>query len=310
MGSFSIRIVLLGTLQRVAAVLWRRARRWAALLLLGLCLPLYAAPLRVNVLLSEAGGSYSELAGALRDALDAGAFTLTIGTSAAPPESTDLYVAVGMKASLAVSHSTRPVLSVWTPRATVDAIKRPAFSALYMEQPIARHWALLRAALPEVRAVGVLYATLPMELPGLRRLARADGLVLHEQVVTEPAQLGANLAELIGKSDVLLALPDAAIYRRDTIRNILLQTYRQRVPLIGISRNYVQAGALCSVYSSPVQVAHQAAGAIEYFAANGHLPASQYPQEFEVSVNTQVARSLGLTIKDAAQLRAAIGWGG
>jgi ABC-type uncharacterized transport system substrate-binding protein len=36
------------------------------------------------------------------------------------------------------------------------------------------------------------------------------------------------------------------------------------------------------------------------------LPPSQYPKEFEVSVNQQVARSLDIPIKDAEKLRSEV----
>jgi hypothetical protein len=46
---------------------------------------------------------------------------------------------------------------------------------------------------------------------------------------------------------------------------------------------------------------------IEQYAETGKLSAAQYPNEFEVSVNMQVARSLDLHIKDADKLRREIG---
>jgi ABC-type uncharacterized transport system substrate-binding protein len=111
------------------------------------------------------------------------------------------------------------------------------------------------------------------------------------------------LDEVLGGSDALLVLPDQNVYNSGTIRNILLASYRKQVPLIGISQSYVKAGALCAIYSTPIQIATQAAEVIRQFGDTGKLPPSQYPNEFEVSVNKQVARSLDLLIKDADQLR-------
>jgi ABC-type uncharacterized transport system substrate-binding protein len=100
----------------------------------------------------------------------------------------------------------------------------------------------------------------------------------------------------------LLALPDSAVYNDSTIRNILLATYHRGIPLIGYSSGYVKAGALCAVYSTPEQIAAQAAQLIFKFKDTHKLPAPQYPQEFEVTVNPQVADSLGLQIKNATAL--------
>ncbi len=267
-----------------------------------------AAPLQVAVILSEEGKAYREFAAALREQLDKSSYALVVADSAALAGPADLYVAVGMKATASLAHGSQPVLSVLTPRAGIEALgPAPHLAALHIEQPIARQLALISAALPHVRRIGVLYAFPPYELAELQRAAAAASLIMQTRRVVEPAQLAASLTELLRESDVLLVMPDAAVYRPDTIRNILLETYRQRIPVIGISPQYVRAGALCAVYSTPGQVARQAALAIANFADTGHLPPSGFVQDFEVAVNTRVAHSLGLAIPDAGQLRTSIG---
>ena len=194
----------------------------------------------------------------------------------------------------------------------MDSVGKPdkrQISGIYFDQPIDRQLALLHAALPQARSVGVLVSADSAALQSLRRLSDETRISLHVQQSRMPDRLFGDLSALLGVSDALLVLPDAAIYRSDTIRNILLETYRQRVPMIGLSQHYVRAGALCAVYSTPLQIANQTARAVAQFAKTGKLPDYQYPQEFEVAVNTQVARSLGLTIKSAEQLRTEIGGG-
>jgi putative tryptophan/tyrosine transport system substrate-binding protein len=97
-------------------------------------------------------------------------------------------------------------------------------------------------------------------------------------------------------------VPDAAIYNRNNIANILLTSYRAQVPLFGFSPSYVKAGALAAVYSQPAQIAQQVAEIIQNLPANGPLPAPQSPRYFSVSVNSQVKLSLELTMDSEAQL--------
>jgi ABC-type uncharacterized transport system substrate-binding protein len=172
-----------------------------------------------------------------------------------------------------------------------------------MDQPLQRQLALINAVLPKATSVGVLYDTLPTELDSLRMLSSSMHLNILEQKVDQQHPLAGALADLLQVSEVLLVLPDNNVYRSDTIRNILLETYRAQVPMVGLSANYVRAGALCAIYSTPQQIAYQAAEAIEEFSSTGRLPSPQYTKEFDVSVNTQVARSLGVPVKDAVQLR-------
>jgi ABC-type uncharacterized transport system substrate-binding protein len=264
--------------------------------------------MRLTVVLSESGGAYQEFSTALKSNLSAQCI-LQIVNVGEPIQDADLVIAVGMKAASALSASTRPVLNVLVPHAGYDKLQRSpsaVTSAIYMDQPLQRQLALVASALPSTKSIGVLYSTPPAELGSLRKLTADKGYTLHLQTVDQAHPLASALSDLLETSEVLFVLPDAAVYNSETIRNILLETYRKQVPMIGISPSYVRAGALCAVYSTPQQIAHQAAAVIELFLASGKLPPAQYPGEFEVSVNTQVARSLGLSMKDAEQLRVEI----
>lgn len=267
-----------------------------------------AAPLKVALALSEDREVYLAFESALRNSLDSRQEIQILPSDAAAQA--ELIVAIGAKAAASFSGSSIPVLNVMVSRAGLDRIKHVSgggSSAIYMDQPMARRFSLLRAALPQANSIGVLISSETPELISVRQLSSASGIRLHIQNISAPEQLAGSLSELLADSEVLLVLPDAEIYRSDTIRNILLETYRQLVPMIGLSQNYVRAGALCAVYSSPLQIANQAALAVSQFARTRKLPDYQYPHEFEVAVNTQVARSLGLTIKSAEQLRTEIG---
>lgn len=270
------------------------------------CLPMaQAAPLRVMVVLSESGGAYQEFGSALQSKVSTqhSLHVVPVGDSV---QHADLVIAVGMKAANAFASSAVPVLNVFVPRAGFETLQRApshVYSVIYMDQPMGRQLALISAVLPEVTDIGVLYSARSAELESLGKLSSARRFTLHEQLVDQKHPLAKALSDLLVESEVLFVLPDPAVYSSDTIRNILLETYRKKVPMIGLSPSYVRAGALCAVYSTPQQIAQQAAEAIGQFADSGKLSASEYPREFEVLVNTQVARSLGLVIKDAEQLR-------
>ncbi len=268
-----------------------------------------AAPLRLTVLLSEEGGAYQAFSQSLQGILPPDRFKLTLQRADEAPASADLYVAVGMKAATKLSSLDAQVLNVLVPKAGYDKLVRSAAqragsrSAVFLDQPMERQIALLQSVLPSVRHVGVLYSTLPPELQSVRRLLTEKNIRLYDRVVDAPPLLNEALEGVLDESEVLFVLPDADVYNAGTIRNILLAAYRKKIPLIGISQAYVKAGALCAVYSTPEQVAEQAAAMVKHYAEQGRLPAAQYPVNFEVSVNQQVARSLDLRIKDAEKLR-------
>lgn len=279
-----------------------------ALVCLLSCFPsVQAEPLRVHVVLSELGGGYQEFTDALRSRLQVDGFVLDLKRA---DETADLglYVAVGMKAASELAARDVPALDVLVPKAGYDKLSHTGQrtkprSAVFLDQPVQRQVALVRAVLPHTRNVGVLYASPPPELSNVRRLMADRNIRVHDQAVDERYSLNDALENVLDKSEVLFVLPDAEVYNPGTIRNILLTAYRKRVPLVGISPAYVKAGALCAVFTTPEQAAIQAATMIRQYAESGKLPPPQYPSEFEVSVNMQVARSLELSVKDADRLR-------
>lgn len=281
-----------------------------ALALLFCCIPsVQADPLRVTMVLSEEGGAYLAFSDALRNKLQANRFVLNTQRFDEKLRDSDLYIAVGMKAASELASRDVATLNVLVPKAGYERLLRiPAqhskpHSAVFLDQPLERQVALLLAALPATRHVGVLYAAPQPELQNLRHLLADKDIRLHDQTVDATQSLNDALESILNVSEVIFVLADAEIYNPGTIRNILLTAYRKQVPLVGISQAYVKAGALCAVYTTPEQVAEQATDIVERYAESGKLPAAQYPSEFEVSVNTQVARSLEIHIKDADQLR-------
>jgi hypothetical protein len=107
-----------------------------------------------------------------------------------------------------------------------------------------------------------------------------------------------RLLNQIAQTDVLLALPDSTIYSTESIRNILLSTYRHKQGVIGFSGDMVKAGALATTYSEIEDIDAQVAEIASAYVAGGELSAPQFPRYFRTIVNEGVARSLDLKVGD------------
>ncbi|MFC4933366.1 hypothetical protein [Massilia sp. GCM10023247] len=103
-----------------------------------------------------------------------------------------------------------------------------------------------------------------------------------------------------GRAEVLLALPDSAVYNPENIRNILLSTYRRKQAVIGFSADMVKVGALASTYSEVEDINAQVAELAATFAASGRLPPPQFPRYFRTAINEGVARSLDIEVSEEA----------
>lgn len=294
----------------------RPSRIWAVALLYFCVLigSLHAAPLTVTVVLSENSGPYLEFSDALREKLLKKNVYLDIVDDPAEIVSEHgLVVAVGMKAAAAIAGSrARAALNVLVPESGYwkllrDHPQRAAqktYSAIFLDQPAERQVRLIAALLPGSRQVGVLFDSFPPdELAQIRQRMAVRGLSLHEHKIGADFPLHLALQHVLDNSEVLLALPDAAIYNSSTIRNILLASYRSGDPVIGFSPAYVKAGALAAVFSTPAQIAEQSAQFILQYGETRTLPTAQHPQLYEIAVNEQVGRSLGLAVRSAEALR-------
>lgn len=106
------------------------------------------------------------------------------------------------------------------------------------------------------------------------------------------------LNRALQESDAFIAVADNVVSNRKTVQNLLLTTYRQKVPVIGYSRAYVRAGALAAVYSTPEQIGRQAGELVGGLMKKEKwsLPAPLHPRYFSIEVNREVARSLGISV--------------
>lgn len=283
-----------------------------------------AAPDSVALVLSDDSAPYHEFAGRFRATVEAsggGGPRVSVYSVAKLEQSggasladTDLLIPVGMRATEAVLQARAgwPVLAVLIPRPGYKHLKKELaardqpFSAIYLDQPLSRRFALLREALPGRKRVGVVLGPDSSgELRALQTAAREIGMTLQAEHIREADELLPALKRVLMDSDVLLALPDPLVFSRQTAQSVLLTSYRAQKPLIAYSQSYVNAGALAAVHSTPAQIAQQAAELVLKLAKSSGvaLPAPQHPKYFSVSVNTQVARSMGIAIADENTLR-------
>lgn len=279
----------------------------------------HAAPMIV-IVSSERSVAYVEAADAVVSELERGGLSrydmLQVTASefaALGPMTPKLFVALGTEAAsvLAKSEWRAPVLCTLLPRISFERVllasgrkPSPQFSALYLDLPLGRQLDLIRLALPAARRLGVLWGPESQaQAPGLRALAQARGLDLVEATIGRNEVIFPSLKGVLDKADVLMAVADPHLYNSGSIQNILLASFRARIPMVAFSPAYVRAGALLALHVTPVQMGQQAAEiALGVLQGRALSPTPLYPQDASVAVNEHVARSLGLTL-DAEILR-------
>lgn len=273
------------------------------------------------LVLSDTTGAYSEFATTLQQFSEGSNWRIrwsgSVDNFEASPRA-DLIVTVGSEATRAVLQRgvSTPVMATLLPRpayerALTDAgSSRPKGSttAIFLDQPISRLLAFTRHLLPERYRIGILAGneTRTM-LPQIRQATEAAGFGLQVEEIENNANPVPAANHLLSHSDVLLALPDSGVYRRDNIRAILLTSYRFQRPVVGFSQSLVTSGALAAIYTTPTQIARQAMDIIKTLRPEAmSLPAPQPPALFAIAVNYNVAQALGLALPDEPAIRRAL----
>ncbi len=223
-----------------------------------------------------------------------------------------LNIAIGARAceQLLQHGGNADLICTFIPRITFDSLAelysngQRRLSAVYLDQPLQRQLRLVRLLVPEAKSIGTMFG--PFSAASRQPFDEAAG----EQQLT-PLSITLNesdnpierLKPLIQQSDVFLAQPDRALFNRTTAKWLLYITLQQRVPVIGFSKTYVEAGALAAVYSTPAQIGQQTGELLRDLDPSGPLPPPAYPKYFNVSSNPIVARTLDLAEPDDETLR-------
>jgi putative ABC transport system substrate-binding protein len=288
--------------------------------LLSLCLVLLAAaPVRaagrdVVIVSSERSAAYQEATDALlkeleRAGLDSKDVMQFTAADLPKPEALAprVFIALGTEAAarLAGSDVRVPVLCTLLPRLSFERVLRESgrrssdqFTALYLNQPPTRQLELVRLALPQVRRVGVLFGPESRsQESSLTEAAQSRGLKIEAVQVEQQEPVYGALKKILDDADLLLAVADPQVYNSNSIQNILMASFRAQVPMLAFSPAYVRAGALLAVYSTPAQIGQQAGVMARGLLQGKALGMPQYPQDFSISVNENVARSLGLNLE-------------
>jgi putative ABC transport system substrate-binding protein len=127
-----------------------------------------------------------------------------------------------------------------------DLQKAANATGVVMDFPVETQLQWLQRLLPQNRTVGVLFN--PHEnqhkIEEAARIAQSLGIRLIAREVQSPKTLPDALNSLAREADVLWGITDQTVLSPQTAEAILLFSFRNRIPLAGLSTPWVKAGAL------------------------------------------------------------------
>lgn len=133
--------------------------------------------------------------------------------------------------------------------------------------------------------------------------ARRMGIELVAVAVPETGALPGALERLTGSVDALWSVPDRTVFGQGGVQQVLLHTLEHEIPFMGLSEQYVRAGALLALSTSLEENGRQAALRIERILASeepSQIPVAR-PESLELVFNEHVAELLGVALPNSAR---------
>ncbi len=190
-----------------------------------------------------------------------------------------------------------------------NLVSNGKLSALFLEQPAYRYLYLASALSPEAKRIGTVTGPLSSELlHQLKPLSQDLGLQLSHEVIDVRDNPTRPIDKVMRNSDVYLALPDSSLFNSGTAKWVLLTGLKWRVPIVGFSSRYAEAGAVAAIYTTPMDASMETAEWIRQCVMDRSkkLSAPRYPDSYTLTVNHNVAEKLGLPALDEEQLKQTI----
>ena len=164
----------------------------------------------------------------------------------------DVIVTVGTEASRLISEQTSEIPIVFSMVIRADALMAGGKSVggASMELPVLEQLRVLPAILPNARRFGMVYNPAlhtPEAIARWRDAAQTLGLELAVEPVGEAREIPQRLEILLPTIDALWLIPDETVLDPQTVRHIILETLRRRIPVFAPSLRFVQEGALVAV---------------------------------------------------------------
>lgn len=177
---------------------------------------------------------------------------------------------------------------------TPPAISRHNTAGYYMATPVKAYADLFRGQLKAVDRVAVVGSREYLNL-----LAGDNSSAFVHYPVATPYEL-VNVIRRIENVDAIMLLPDATLLTATALEEAYLVSFRKGIPLLGISEKNVKQGALLALVVDMVNVGRTIGEHAARALHSGNLgqPSSAPPRRFDLYVNTDTARKMGIRLPD------------
>lgn len=215
----------------------------------------------------------------------------------------DIIFTLGNESLKWVNQHTSRIPIVATMVLREESFKQASnITGVSLSHPLSTQFQWLRKFFPQQTSVAILFN--PAENAGTVKLAKdislREGLKLVAIPVETPKELPYALEQLASNVELLLAIPDETVMSLNTAKEVLLASFINKVPLIGLSDNWVKSGAFYALSWDYADLGKQNA-LLAQKILNG-TPVSavtpEHPRKVAYTVNAKIAEHMNMDIPD------------
>lgn len=171
---------------------------------------------------------------------------------------------------------------------------RKNITGVYMATPVSEYISFINKYFPGIKQVGIICE--PKTKAYLCSSAEPANVTFYH--ATNPYEFITAVSELRNNVDALLLLPEKNLLSQTAIEKAYLYSFRDKIPVIGISEKYVKTGSLFSLGFDPAEMEKQLGNLIMKVLSRGTaagVPQSP-PEKFTLYLNKKTAEATGIRV--------------
>jgi len=220
-----------------------------------------------------------------------------------------LIFALGVASTKVAIHSSKNIPIVSTMVVKSHFFQQASnITGVILSYPLSTQLKWLKKTLPDVNQIAILYN--PKEnlsiINDATKIAHKMALNITAIPVNTAKQLPYALDQLKNNVQVLLAIPDRVVMSPKTAKAVLLASFRNRVPMIGLTDNWVKAGALYALswdYADIGQQCADQATALINGKSIKQVPLA-FPEQIHYVINKTIMERMKIPLSELLLLNA------
>ena len=134
----------------------------------------------------------------------------------------------------------------------------------------------------------------------IREVCQQTGFNMVAIPVESPKELPFALEQMANKVEIMFAIPDETVMSVKTAKELLLASFRNKVPLVGLSDNWVKSGAFYALSWDYEDLGRQC-GTLAQKLLNGasvQTTPPEYPRKVTYTINAKIAEQMNMEIPE------------